>query len=85
MRELDALIKQYNAQQETAQYLACLSGGIAASAAYNAAGATKTDGRPFTVADFLPGHDDEKHQTPEEMLSALGLISDMHDGQRKVE
>jgi hypothetical protein len=85
MRELDALIKQYNAQQEAAQYLACLSGGIAASAAYNAAGATKADGKPFTVADFLPGHHDEvQQQTPEEMLAALGLINDMHGGQRKV-
>jgi hypothetical protein len=86
MRELDALIRQHNAEQETAQFLACLSGGLAASAAYNAAGATKEDGTRFTVADFLPGQHEqhEQRQTPEQMLQIVELLTDAYGGKRIV-
>lgn len=89
MRELDALIKQYNTQQETAQYLACLSGGLAASAAYNAAGAKKQNGERFTVSDFLPGRPGQhepaqERQTAEQMLAIVDLMTDAFGGTRVV-
>lgn len=85
MREFDALLKRERRRQEEALYLACLTGGLAASASYNATGATKQDGGFFTPADFLPTHKEQTpEQTPEQMLAIVKLMNAAFGGERTV-
>ena len=84
MREFAALLKREQHRQEEALHLACLAGGLAASAIYNAAGATKENGEQFSPADFLPGRK-EQEQTPEQMLAIVRLLNDAFGGERAVQ
>jgi hypothetical protein len=82
MRELDALIRRRNVLTRDRLELACLTGGIAASASYNAAGATKRGGGSFSPADFLPRA--EERVSPEQMLAMCEVMTAGFGGQRVV-
>lgn len=83
MRELDALIRRHNALTQERLELACLTGGIAASAAYTAAGVTKQGGGVFTPEDFLPGKQHAR-QTPEEVMEVCEVLTAGFGGKLEV-
>ena len=86
MRELDALLRRKNERAKEDVRLACLAGGLAASAAYNAAGATKQSGEPFSAMDFMPS--EKKTESPEEaadgMLNQVKVLNLMMGGDKVV-
>ena len=69
MREFDALLRKKGELAKDNLRLACLTGGLAASAAYNAAGATKESGERFSAMDFMP--DDKKPKSQEESADEI--------------
>ena len=82
MREFDALLRRKGELAKDAVKLACLTGGLAAAASYNAAGATKESGERFSAMDFMPN--DEKPKSPdestEETLHQVKLLNIMMGG-----
>lgn len=74
MIELDVLMKRREARAKEQVLLACLTGGLAASASYNAAGAHKKDGTVFTPNDFMPKESVQRetsHLDPEQLLQRI--------------
>jgi len=77
MREFDALLRKKSELAKNDLRLACLTGGLSAAAAYNAAGATKQNGEKFSAMDFMP--DDKKpvsqEESAEEMLNQVKVLN----------
>lgn len=86
MRELDALVRQRNEMEKNRLMLACITGGLAASAAYNAAGATKANNQQFSVADFLPKDEEQtkEEDSPEEVFRQVKMLNTMMGGDKVV-
>lgn len=86
MREFDALLRRKNERAKEDMRLACLAGGLAASAAYNAAGATKSNGQSFSAMDFMPKDEKkvEETDTPDEVLRQVEMLNIMMGGDKVV-
>lgn len=86
MREFDALLRRKNERAKEDVRLACLTGGIAASAVYNAAGATKENRERFTVMDFMPQDKEvvKEKESIDEMLRQVRVLNMMMGGKKVV-
>lgn len=86
MREFDALLRRKNEKAKEDIRLACLTGGIAASAVYTAAGATKANKQPFSVMDFMPQDKEvvKEEGSPEEVLRQVEILNAMMGGKKVV-